>query len=217
MPITAKQIAMARILLDLSQKDLANKLGMARKTVMRLENNQSPGSTKTMDKIQTYFENNGLEFLTNNGVQESKEQVKILNGKEGLRALFDELYYTARDKGGTLCLFNGMPSKLHEWLGDEWYKMHIARMEKIKNNFRYNIIVKKGEPSLPASNYATYKFFPEKLFNEKTIYVLGDAVFFRDQNDTSLKHIRLEQPEIANSIRILFDIAWHKAATDIPN
>ena len=88
-------------------------------------------------------------------------------------------------------------------------------MENIKDNFQYKIIVKEGEQNLPASEYATYKSFPEHMFNEKTIYIFGNTVFFRDRSDEDLRLIRIEQADLTNSMKILFDIAWENVAQTI--
>lgn len=128
--------------------------------------------------------------------------------------MFDELYHIAKTTGGELCLFNGVPSKLSEWVGDEWYEMHKARMAEVDNDFCYKIIVKEGEVDLAAVDYAQYKFFPENLFHNKTIYILGNIVFFRDEEHKELRLIRLEQTELSKTMRVLFDIAWENVAKD---
>jgi len=170
MKISGKQIAMARILLDLSQKELADKLGIARKTIMRIENDQSPGSSKTLEKTQTFFENNGLTFLSNNGVQENKNTVQKLSGQEGIRTFFDMVYENANNGCNEICLFNGMPDRLIQWLGTQWYENHKARMAAISHRMHYKIIIKHGDYDFIGNTFAEYRWFPKDLFNEKTLH-----------------------------------------------
>lgn len=215
--ITGKQIAMARILLDLSQKDLADRLDIARKTIMRIENNQSPGSTKTLEKIQIYFENNGLEFLGNNGVQENSNPVIKLSGQSGIRKFFDMLYEEVSKNGcHEICLFNGMPGRLIQWLGQEWYQHHIARMRKARDQYQYKIIIKHGDYSFIGKDFAEYRWFPEDLFNEKTLHSFGTKLAFFNFDHDDVNILIIEQPVFAESFRILFNIAWERVAIQPP-
>lgn len=216
MNITPKQIAMARILLDLNQKDLADRLGMARKTIMRIENGQSPGSSTTLEKIKTYFENSGLEFIKPNGVRESTNKIVKLSGQDGIRAFFDGVYETAKEKSGDICLFNGVPNLLTKWLGQDWYDSHAKRMSVFKHNFNFKIIVNEGEKNFIANEFAEYRWFPNHLFNEKTLYCHGTKLAFFDFEDDDLQIFVIDQPKFADSFRVLFNIAWDRVAIKPP-
>ncbi len=209
---TIEQIRAARALLGWSQHDLADKADLSQTGIARIENGTNQPNSKTITKIEAAFDAADVEFLDNTGVRKRSGEVKVLHGQDGLRQMFNELYYIAKTTGGELCLFNGVPSKLPEWLGEEWYEMHKARMAEVEKNFHYNIIVKEGETNLPAVDYATYKFFPEELFHDKTIYILGNVVFFRELNEEQPKVIRLEQAELTKTMKVLFDIAWKNVA-----
>lgn len=209
---TIEQIRAARALLGWSQHDLADKANLSQTGIARIENGTNQPNSKTIAKIESAFDKADVEFLDSSGVRKRTGQVRVLYGRDGLRQMFDELYDTAKNLGGELCLFNGVPSKLADWLGEEWYEMHKQRMSKIDNGFRYNIIVKKGEKVLSALNYAEYRYFPEHLFHDKTIYIMGNTVFFRDDGYEKLRLIRLEQPELAKTMKVLFDIAWANVA-----
>ncbi len=207
-----EQIRAARALLGWSQHDLAEKAGLSQTGIARIENGTNKPNSKTIEKITGSFDAADVEFIDTSGVRKRTGQVKVLRGREGLRHMFYELYEVAKDRGGDLLLFNGVPSKLADLLGTEWYETHKNRMAEVSHNFHYNIIVKRGETNLPALDYATYKFFPEKLFHEKTIYILGDIVYFRDLEDDNVKLIRIDQPELAKTMKVLFDIAWTEVA-----
>lgn len=211
---TIEQIRAARALLGWNQHELAEKADLSQTGIARIENGTNQPNSKTISKIEAAFDQADVEFLGDSGVKKRTGEVRILEGADGMRQFFNELYDAAKNIGGDICLFNGMPSKLNEWLSEEWYEMHTNRMLKIQDNYQYKIIVKKGETNLPANNYATYKFFPEHLFNEKTIYIFGNTVFFRDRSNDDLRLIRIEQSDLATSMKILFDIAWENVAED---
>ena len=216
MRISGKQIAMARILLDLSQKELADKLGIARKTVMRIENGQSPGNSKTNESLRLFFENNGLEFFEGNGVRESTNIIQKLSGRAGIKAFFDMVYEAAKSGHNDICLFNGVPERLMHWLGEEYYENHKNRMLKIQDQYKYKIIVKDNDFQFIANGFAEYRWFPEKLFNDKTLHSFGSKLAFFDFDNDDVKIMIIDQPVFAESFRILFNIAWNNVAVKPP-
>ena len=217
MPITGKQIAMARILLDLSQKDLADKLSITRKTIMRVENNQSPGSTRTMDKIQTYFENNGLEFTKREGVQRSAKALTILSGHQGFSDFLDDVYQTAildgtPHKPAEVYLSNVHHQNWIDWMGPKKWKKHTDRMTKQKEIMDVRIIVKENDYNFPANAYSQYKWFPENIFNEKSFYSYGNKLAFLDFKEDDLQITIMQHKEFSEGYRALFKIAWNHFA-----
>lgn len=216
MKISGKQIAMARILLDLSQKDLADKLGIARKTIMRIENCQSPGSTNTLETIQAFFENSGLEFFENNGVRENKNPIQELSGQNGVQTFFDMLYEAVKDGCKEVCLFNGVPERLMYWLGDDYYANHKKRMALINHEYDYKIIIKEQDYQFIADIFAEYRWFPNELFNEKTLHSFDSKLAFFDFKDDDVKILIIDHPQFSASFRVLFNIAWNRVAITPP-
>lgn len=221
MSITGKQIAMARILLDLSQEDLAEKIGIARKTINRIENGQSPGSTATMNKIKTYFENNGIEFTHGEGTRKYTGQVKVLKGNDGFSAFLDDVYSSAKEHGSRTKPFpiyvsNARHSNWIKWMGEDRWKAHVKRMINIRDQFDIRIITKEGDTYFPASDYSSYKWFPESLWNEQSFYSYGPKLAFLNFLKDEVKVMILEQKEFAEGYRVLFNIAWNRVAIDPP-
>ena len=212
--ITIAQIRAARALLNWSQSDLAEFAGLSQTGIARIENGTNKPNSRTIDKIATAFDHADIEFIDDSGVKKRMSEVKILHGADAMRQMFNEVYQAAKDDSVEICMFNGVPSRLTEWVSPEWFEMHTKRMSALNTDFKYKIIVRKGEISRPASNYAEYKFFPEHLFNEKTICIFGDKVYFRDYTKENLRMVRIEQKEIAKSMKVLFDIAWNSVAED---
>jgi len=57
------QIRAARAWIGLSQEELADEAGIARRTLIRLENSEEPGTERTMEKLRLALEKRGVEFL----------------------------------------------------------------------------------------------------------------------------------------------------------
>ena len=211
MNITGKQIAMARILLDLNQKELADHLGMARKTVLRIENGQSPGSSKTLEKIQTYFENNGLEFTKGDGVRRQTNEIRTLKGASGLKTFLDETYQYLKDNGGIACLHNAAPDNWYKWLGKDWYEYHSSRMAGIKDTMDFRITSELDNTLFISSAFAQYRWFPEEYFSDQPIYCYGDILAFVTFDEELTINI-LKNEKFAKGFQALFNIAWDRVA-----
>lgn len=57
------QIRAARAWIGLSQEALAKEAGVAKRTVIRLENSEEPRSERIVEKLRTALEKHGIEFL----------------------------------------------------------------------------------------------------------------------------------------------------------
>jgi DNA-binding XRE family transcriptional regulator len=57
------QIRAARAWIGLSQAQLAKEAGVAKRTVIRLENSEGPRSDRIVEKLCTALERHGIEFL----------------------------------------------------------------------------------------------------------------------------------------------------------
>ncbi|MAE50419.1 MAG: hypothetical protein CMH27_01275 [Micavibrio sp.] len=211
---TLEQIRAARALLGWSQSDLAERAGLSQTGIARIENGTNHPNSQTLTKIEVAFEENDIEFIDTSGVRKKTGDVHIYKGQTGIRQFFDDVYEQADTEGGEICLFNGMPAYLIKWLGDDWYNYHAKRMRKIKNKFEFKIIVREKEKTFIASDFATYKWFPEHQFNEKTIYVYGNKIGFLSFDNNNVRIVVIAQKEIADSFRVLFNLAWENVAQD---
>lgn len=212
MSITTAQIRGARGILNWSQQDLAQRTGISATSIGSIENGQTTPRSSTLETIKNTFERNGIEFLGLQGVRERDTTIQNYEGTPGIQAFFNDVYETAKTKGGEICLFNGVPINLLHWLGHDFYKMHAERMDKIKDNFNFKIIIEDGDDAYIAGSFATYKWFPKNRFNEKTLYCFGDKLAFLDFTKDNVRILVMQQPDIASSFRELFKIAWENVA-----
>lgn len=214
---TGKQITMARILLDMSQQDLADSLQITRKTVMRIENGHSPGSAATAQKIQLYFENQGIEFSGTTGIRKRENELKILKGREGMSCFMDELYTDLSEKGGEFCVFNANPLNLINYMGPHFWQKHKTRMTDIREKTQGKLLIQNGEKNLVASNYAEYRWFSEDEYDDsKTLYSYGSKLAFMAFEESELIITVIDRMEFAKGFRVLFNQAW-KQAIPIPD
>lgn len=217
MSITTAQIRGARGILNWSQQDLAQRTGISATSIGSIENGQTTPRSSTMETIQTTFERNGIEFLGLQGVRERDNTLTTYDGQSGIQAFFDDVYETTKSVGGEICLFNGVPEKLIEWLGTEFYHMHANRMDALANKFDFKIIIEEGNDQFIARSFAQYKWFPKDRFNDRTLYCYGDKLAFLNFAKDKVSILVMQQPDIAMSFRELFKIAWEHVATTPDN
>ena len=213
--ITASQIRQARAALNFGQQEIAEACGIHKTTLSDIENEKSGGSSKVFATLQIFFENQGLEFTDGEGVRQRNNAIRRYNGPTEFRLFYDDIYSVAKKQGGEIALFNGVPSLLIKWLGEDFYMMHADRMTKIKNNFDFKVIIQEEDKQLIGSGFVTYRWFPKVLFNNKTIYIYGDKVAFINFQEDDVTVIVIEQKEFSESERVLFQIAWDYVAKDI--
>lgn len=209
-----EQIRAARALLDWSQSDLAEKSGLSQTGIARLENGtHSPGSA-TLEKIEAAFDKADIEFLDISGVRKRSGQIKIYRGKDDFRRFMDDVYITARDIGGDICLFNARPQNWLTLLGKQWCVMHANRMAKIKENYNFRTIARYKDQHLIGQAFMEYRWIPENMFNERAFYCYGDKLAFLDFKNDNIDIWVLKHKEFAEGFRTLFQISWDNVASE---
>lgn len=209
-----KQIAAARQLLGWSQADLATRSGVSKPSIIRIEKNLMSVKHDIQKQIQKLIEQNNIEFLDQCGLRENKKTLIQYSGQAGFREFYDDLYVTARDVGGDICLFNGVSDLVLKWLGEDFLKKHVERMLPIQDQYKYRVIVQEKDKSFLGASYCEYKWFPKNLFNDKTIFIYGDKISFITFLKNDIEILVLNQKELAESQKLFFNLAWDYVAME---
>jgi len=213
--ITIRQIDAAIALLGISRTALAKELGINLSTINANLNGRSSIPSGRLGMIKKYLELQGIIFSLDgdDGVKKSLGLTQItLEGRDGMRAFFDDVYETTKATSKEILIFNGLPDELINSAGADWYKDHAARMKELKVVSKN--ILKEGEDNLIGKNFASYKWIPKEMFRDKMIYVYGGKFAFMSFNPDALIKIT-DEADIADSLRILINLAWDNVAKDI--
>ncbi len=214
MSLSHKQARAARAILGLEQAEVSIGTGISRNQISKFEKGDAGLSSRNLQKLLSFYQTRGVQFTEDEGIRlRPGMEKREYKGQVEFRAFFDDIYETAKAHR-EINIFNGVPDLLVKWLGEEWYDMHAARMRKIKK-LDVKAIVEHGEKNLIGSNFAKYKWFPKSKFHKDTIYIYGDKVAFINFDD-EVRVLVIHQKDIAQSQRILFNIAWGSVAEDIP-
>ncbi len=211
--MTPEQMRMARAKLDLSQDQVAEAIGITKKTLSNAENATNKLSSDNIDRLKFFYVSHGLEFTDFNGVRETPSGLRTFKGKSGFQEFYEDQYKSFKSIGGDVWLYNGVSKNVIDGLGSDYVEMHKARMSKIKANINYRVIVEEGDATMFGSDYAHYRWLPKEQFNDKTIYVYGSKVgLVNFDNDITV--VLIDQQEFADTMRMLFDNMWNMNAKE---
>ncbi|HPF78437.1 MAG TPA: helix-turn-helix transcriptional regulator [Alphaproteobacteria bacterium] len=198
----------ARAMLDVPQGYVAEHLGIAANTLSKIESGQSDVSMSRMAEIQRFYEREGIEFLSNDGVAWKSGGVDTYRGRSGFLEFIMDVYETVKG-GGSIFVNNVDEDDFLKWEGDE-ADAHMARMASIKG-LQFKILVKEGDTNTISSGYAKYKALSKENFGEVPLYIYGDKtalIVFEEENVEVfvIKHFAITQYFIDR-----FNKAWAEA------
>lgn len=102
--LTARQIKVARALLDWSQEDLSEACGLSIATIRKLELGFISPRHSTTSVIRETLERAGVEFLDGDGARRRAEDIVTYKGASGIRSFIDDITDTVRRSGGDVFL-----------------------------------------------------------------------------------------------------------------
>lgn len=107
--ITIEQCRAARGLLGWTQQDLADACGLSKTAINNFEKRHSDIKAESLRAIRLAFETAGIEFQSDNGLRQRKEQVEVLHGTEGFTRLADDIIQTLAEQSSEVIMLYGRP------------------------------------------------------------------------------------------------------------
>ncbi len=212
--ITGRQIRAARALLNWDAADLAKAAKLSRETISNIENNLVQAREGTLSCIATVFQNNGIEFVGDIGVQLKQDSVYTLKGSEGFRKFMDEVYLAACDVSAAdgskpICVSNVDDRLFEKFLGEYVY-FHAKRIDDLKN-VKVKVLVREDDYYvIPGGKYLDYRWCPKQESGNVPFYVFGDkfAILIFDETK-GVEIIVISSPLVAKVFRNQFDLLWN--------
>lgn len=209
--ITSRQIRAARGLLGWDAVVLAQKAGLTKETISRIEGDQVRPHERTLLKILRVFNENGVEFTANSGVQLKPHNVEVLEGTPGFARFYDYVYEHLSLYGGTVCI-SGVNEKLFIKYHGEFAEEHVHRMAELvkrRDDLMMHILVEEGDTNFVASSYAQYRWQPKEYFSPASFYVFGDNIaLISFAHEPPPLVVFIKSASLANAYRHSFDLAW---------
>ncbi|MBV8647845.1 helix-turn-helix transcriptional regulator [Paludibacterium sp.] len=206
-----RQIRAARGLLKWSSAILAEKAGLTRDTITKIEDDAVQPREGTLADIIRVFDENGVNFTDNSGVCLKPQGVEVLTGHDGLCRFFDHVYEHARKHGGTIVQY-GLEEHFLSDIGGDYAKFHRKRMLELveqRKDLKVLAIVCEGDDNIVCSDYNEYRWIPKGLFSPVLFYIFGECTAVMNfQTVPAPTIILMKFPTITNACRKQFEIFW---------
>ena len=199
--IKGRQIRAARGLLGWQSTFLAEKVGLARETISKIEDEAVQPRAKNLADIIRVFDENGIEFTDHFGVRCKPR------GDEEFKHFMDDLYETAKIEGSEICVAGVEEEKFYSHLGAEFSATHIKRMAELKTSVT-RCLINQNITNVYCDSFNQYRWTPPELFSPVPFYVYGNkfaVVIF--ENDNVMVTV-IESEQVARAYRKQFDIIW---------
>ncbi|MCL2468910.1 MAG: helix-turn-helix domain-containing protein [Alphaproteobacteria bacterium] len=194
---TGKQIKAARALLSWDAADLAEKASMRRETVLSVENGNAVPRPITMEKIIKAFNDAGVEFNGDRGVELRDDIVRKFEGEGYYLRFLDEVHSCMREKKGSVLFFN-----VDDSLSSQEIIQANTRMIEDGIKCRYLCKEKPDKLNHPVEFYRTV---PEEHYRNGLLVVYDNylAALARGKMMVVFKNA-----DVADSVRKLFGLIW---------
>ncbi|HBM90943.1 MAG TPA: XRE family transcriptional regulator [Rhodospirillaceae bacterium] len=207
-----RQIRAGRGLLRWSAAALAEKAGLTRDTINKIEDDAVQPREGTLKDITRAFDENGVEFTDNFGVRLKPQGIEVLVGPEGLRSFFDGVYEHLREHGGTVFQTGVDENIFSEHLG-KYSFVHIKRMMELtqkRHDIKMLSLIKEGDTNFTCSDYAEYRWLPKEMFDPVPFYVYGDSLAIMSFQTIPAPTIVVHNiPAITHAYKKQFETFWN--------
>jgi transcriptional regulator with XRE-family HTH domain len=209
MTISSRQIRAARGLLNLSQKQLAERAGLSVNSLNNIEREVGSPRVDSMTSIRDALTREGIEFLERDGVRLAGERLEIekIESHDMMVSLFyDDVLRTFPNGNGELLII-GKDNKRFRSMDPEKLAAY-KRFEAIafKNNINERALFLQNDTNfLSARNI--YRWVPPELFGKVPMAIYGDNVAIVLWGPPQ-RMVIIRNKGIAASFRQQFDAIW---------
>lgn len=210
--LDAKQIRAARALLDWTQERLSKRSGIARATIKNVESGITLPRLETAHAIQHTLEEAGVEFLPSSGVRMKDRMIEILEGKDALRELFDDVYETLHRDGGEVLIAPAQPADACRQYGVEY----MVKMMKDREaaNIKQRLLVPSDDEGPLTHSLESYRILPKEYRSNYPLYVYANKLALVCQQEPE-KIVIINDERFAKAFSKLFNFIWDR--TEMPS
>lgn len=207
--ITGRQIRAARALIGWEAEELAQKAGVSRNTISKVENGHTPRDG-SLEKITRAFETDAdLEFTENEGVRFRPSDIEVYEGAARFEEFTDFLYEYLKRKGGDVCI-----SAVDEGLFAKYRKdpeLHRQRMRALVDGGKVTVRILATHSSF-TSTYAKYRWQPQQSAVPTSFYAFGNCLaLISFEHDPAPYVVLHKSGPFAETFRQAFNTAWDNA------
>jgi len=207
--ITPNQIDAALGLLGLKRSNLADALSIKIATFNTYftGTEMKPGRNTVIKK---WFENAGLVFTPNGGVDINKDDILVFEGQHGFVAFMRDVLKTSQRGNPDICISNVDEKNWQNNIGD-FHQEYIDERSKL-NIPPSKILVKTGDDYHTASQFAEYRESPKGVFTPNvSSYAYGNKLALINFDDEPISVVVLKNEKFSKEFRSTFGYIWKDA------
>jgi len=209
MVITINQMDAARALLNLSQSDIAEGVGVSNSTMTDSFRGKTEIKIGRMADIVSFLESKGAVF-EKGGVFINKPDIQTFTGQVGFWAFYDDVYETIKSGASHILVNNVEESLFLKWLGNK-KKSHDARMEEIED-YKVRILIKEGDQNFAAEyGKVEYRWTPKDKFSNIPFYIYGYKTAIIEFQDDDVFISVISSEAITRAFKKSFFESWEQS------
>jgi len=205
--IKGRQIRAARGLLGWQSTFLAEKVGLARETISKIEDEAVQPRAKNLADIVRVFDENGIEFIENSGVRYKPKSLEVYEGDEDFRRFMDDIYETAKSGSTEICISGVEEGVFISHLGETFANMHIKRMTELRAA-KVRCLIREGDSEVYCDTYNEYRWVPNELFSAVPFYVYGNKFAVVTFENNQVMVVVIESEPVSKAYRKQFELIW---------
>ena len=202
--IDAAQIRAARAMLDWPTTELAKRSGLTVNGINKIERGHVNAQRDSLKKLQLVFEQAGIEFLPESGVQRKDDIITTYEGKDFAKKLLSDVYATLRKTGGEYLAAHMDEQKEIEDMGLSFIKDQLNKRNRLGVGHR--MLVQKNDSAL-IPPYSMYHVLAEDYFSLYPLYIYGTKLGLSSRKYAP-KSVIIDNVRAADAARKLFDFIW---------
>lgn len=207
--ITPNQIDAALELLGLKRSNLAAALNIKIATFNTYFTGTEMKPSRNAE-IQKWFENAGLIFTPNGGVDIKKDSIVVYEGQQGFIAFMKDVLEESKRGEPNICISNVDEKNGQNNIGD-FHQLYIDERARLKIS-PSKILVKTGDDYHTASQFAEYRESPKGVFTPNvSSYAYGDKLALINFADKPISVVVLNNARFAKEFRSTFEYIWKDA------
>lgn len=211
MHISSKQIRAARGLLNLSQKELAEKSGLSVNSLNNIEREVGSPRPDSFKAIEEALAAEGIEFLENDGVRFAGEPLSIQNidGPDLLNNYYEEFLRAFPHGNGEILIIGKDNKRFDHFALNRLMAYKKFEEVAIRNGITERALFLENDTNFLSSRNH-YRWVPKNLFGEVPMTIYGDNLSIMLWGPPA-RMVIIRNKGVAETFRHHFELAWSMA------
>jgi transcriptional regulator with XRE-family HTH domain len=196
-----KQIAAARQLLGWSQADLANRSGISKPTIIRMEKDLNSVKYDVQTHVKNAFSSENIDFI-DGGARIHQKIIHIIEGEDCYIKLLDDAFLSLKDTKQEI-----LKSGVDERRSSSAVTQKVKSMREL--GIKSRSLIEEGNDYI-LGPLDEYRWMDKQLYNDSDVKLIyADKVAYFMSWFDNLRVIIIQDEKISDESRRLFNFIWN--------